>query len=264
MNQVVSSLKKNPVTNDWILFVSSLSSNNLSRFTLGDSLGNAPTFIDNFILKPTAVEFRDITIVRDCEAIFGYGVYKQTNDIVKFTFENNDLTGNYENIETLPDVSALTIQPHGMSLPVGASDSSNERVVFLTDVTRGVIRVKFEGCSLASPGIFTSFAPPPAVFTQTRSFVVSLTGNPGLPDENLICKNVTVIECATGIENDNPEKISSANQLEFYDLSGKMILKSSPEQEQASLHQLQDGIYIEVYLKENNILSHREIFHACN
>jgi hypothetical protein len=246
-------LKRNTLNGDWILFVSNLFGDSLSRFNFGTTLSNSPIFMDNTKLKDTANEFRDVTIMESCNELKGFGVYKNSNTIVQFEFAGNDISGAYTNIVRMDSFAAYTNQPHGLTLPQLASDSSNDKVIFITDVSSRLVRLDFPGCTNSSIPVSNNYNPPLISFDSIGTYTITLIYNQGQPDQITFCKDVQVVIC-TGT-NDMLYKNEIPDEVIVYDLIGRKIFNSNystfVEAKKSNSLYIDGGFYLATYLKNH-------------
>ncbi len=255
-------LKKNSLNANWILFVSNLFSDSLTRFNIGNSLSNAPIFMDNFILNDSANEFRDVTIMESCSELKGFGVYKASNTVVQFEFVGNDISGAYTNLTKIDSFTAYTNQPHGLTLPQLASGTSNDKVIFITDVSSRLVRLDFPGCNTSSIPTFNGYNPPQISFDSIGTYTITLIYNQGQPNQITFCKDIQVVSCV-GIDDVIGTSIQP-DEVIIYDVVGQQVYAATfskylQSKKENSLN-LNTGLYLAVYLKAKQKIGVNKIF----
>jgi gliding motility-associated-like protein len=192
----VSSISIKKIRNNWIMFVTNIYTaptfaNSIVKFNFGSSLTNTP-IVNNLgsfqMTNPIVGQY-----FIDC------GVEKllviensPTNKITELVFPNNiennlvysNKFGNYSNLGFSGKNSEIFL-------------TSTNKKVFLTQsgTNNSLIRIEFDKCNNAGIPRSTTYNPPTFKLDTAGIYVVSLTIDKGLPTENEICKEISVLNC---------------------------------------------------------------------
>lgn len=171
----------------WIMFVSNYSSHEITVLDFGNSLTNNPS--ERSIGNPDFLYYPfDLTILRDCERIFGF-VLNRLGDIVRMEFNNG--------IDSIPDFTSLgdagnLYNPQGISDVFRVGDTL---FAFVANIdNNSITRLYFPGCNNASIASSTDRDPPPITYNAPGNYNISLVINEGLPDQENYCRNITVFD----------------------------------------------------------------------
>lgn len=181
-----------PICEDdnWYIFISNKKGDNISRLDFEESLLNNPlgTSIggEEYLDEPF-----DITIIRDCERTYGF-VLNNYNDIVRLEFENG--------LGDMPTYNSLGVigefdNPHGISDIFRIGD---DLYVFVANSGKSstISRIRFDGCTNASPASSTEKNPPPVTYDQTGIYNINLVINEGTAEQINYCLDVVVLDSA--------------------------------------------------------------------
>jgi gliding motility-associated-like protein len=194
-------------TNDFHIFVTNRNSHSISRIDFGNSLANTPTGVNLPIAGSNFNWPRDITVIKDCEKVFGFVVNEGSNSIVRLDFNNNDL---------LATPTATNLGNIGnFSFPCSLSEifrTGNSANIFVPNITSNSIsRITFNNCSNASIPSYIGNTPPAFQYDQPGTYNVSLFVDEGLPTQAVICKQIVVKDCGnmiSGVINDYTEVLA--------------------------------------------------------
>lgn len=175
---------------NWYVFITNFGSHTISRLDFPGSLLNAPTSTNIGGSGDLYSPF-DLTIIRDCEQIYGFVANHYANELIRLQF-----TGGITSIpvfESLGNVGNL-YHPHGISNVF----RENDRLYLLIgNINNTLTRLDFQPCSNASLAYSTVRDPPKVTYNSPGIYNVSLVLNEGLPTQETVCKDVIVF--------DNPE-----------------------------------------------------------
>jgi gliding motility-associated-like protein len=173
---------------NWSVFVVNKNSNSLSRLDFGSSLLNTPTGVDLGNIGSTMDAPRSITIIRDCDQVFGFLVNEIPDDIVRLTFPAG-LLGKPSAV-SLGNIANFSF-PHHISELFRVGDSL---YTFIMNVNNSTIsRLCFASCNNSSIASSNLRNPPLYSYNAPGIYNVSLVVNEGMPSQSNICKEVTVI-----------------------------------------------------------------------
>lgn len=171
----------------WYLFVSNNSSHEITRLEFGPSLSGYPTPANigdpNFLAFPF-----DLTILRDCEGLFGF-VLNRFNDIVRMEFN--------QGIDQPPEFVSLGDQgilynPHGISDVFRVGDTLYTFVANIDNST--ITKLYFPGCDNASISSSTERDPPAISYDAPGNYNIQLVLDEGTPQQENYCRNLVVLE----------------------------------------------------------------------
>jgi gliding motility-associated-like protein len=175
------------INGNWYMFVSNYGSHEITALDFGNSLLNIPSERNigstDYLYYPF-----DVTILRDCERIFGF-VLNRLGDIVRMDFNNG--------VDSLPDFTSLG-EVGNLYNPQGISDVfrvGDTLYAFVANIdNNSITRLYFPGCDNASISSSTDREPPPITYNSPGNYNISLVINEGLPDQENYCQNITVLE----------------------------------------------------------------------
>jgi gliding motility-associated-like protein len=175
------------INGNWYMFVSNYGSHEIIALDFGNSLLNIPSERDignnNYLYYPF-----DLTILRDCERIFGF-VLNRLGDIVRMDFNNG--------ADNLPDFTSLG-EVGNLYNPQGISDVfrvGDTLYAFVANIdNNSITRLYFPGCNNAFISSSTDRDPPPIIYNSPGNYNISLVINEGRPDQENYCQNITVFE----------------------------------------------------------------------
>jgi PKD repeat protein len=172
----------------WYLFVTSQNNSTLSRLNFGNSLLNTPTGVNLGNINGTLNDPRSITIIRDCDEVYGFVVNRITNDIVRLTYPNG-LSSTPTGF-SLGNIANFSF-PHHISELFRVGDSL---FAFIMNVNSSTIsRICFPSCNNSSLPSSNLQNPPAFSYSTPGAYNVSLVVDEGLPSQSNICKNIAVI-----------------------------------------------------------------------
>lgn len=177
-----------PVNADgnWYLFITNFGTNSLTRLEFPNSLGNTSPMATQFTnLQGLQYPF-DLSLIRDCGKYFGF-LINQYGDACRLDFPTG--LDNDPAISSLGKIGGLA-SPHGISDVYREGDTIYLYVANLSGST--LSRLYYPTCT--APTMFTStqYQPPKFAYRWEGNFNIQLVINKGLPDEQALCKNVTV------------------------------------------------------------------------
>jgi gliding motility-associated-like protein len=175
-------------TNNFHLYITNRNSNTISRLDFGSSLGNIPTGIN---LGNPGNNFswpRDITVIKDCDKIFGFVVNEATNVITRLDFNNDFLA--VPSTTDIGNVGNLNF-PCSFSEIFRTGDAVN---FFIPNITSNSIsRITFNNCSSSTIPSYSGTTPPPFQYNQPGEYNISLFADDGLATQTVICKKIVVV-----------------------------------------------------------------------
>lgn len=174
------------IEGNWHLFISNYEGHQITRLDFGSSITSTPTGTNigdpEFLYYPF-----DMTIIRDCERIYGF-VLNRFNDIVRMEFN--------QGIDAPPDFTSLgeignLYNPHGISDVFRVGDTL---YTFVANIDNSSItRLYFPGCNNANPASSTDRDPPPVVYNQPGTYNISLALDEGTENQDNYCKDIVVL-----------------------------------------------------------------------
>ncbi len=173
--------------NTWLVFVTNFNSHTISRISFGNSLMNTPEGV-NLGGSGTLASPFDITMIHDCEMIFGIVVNHYISEVVRIDFGDNIMTN--PSFQPIGNIGGM-YQPHGLSEVFRENDTL---FVLTANINNTLTRIFFPPCNNASLASSTRRNPPKVTYNRPGIYNVSLTLDEGLPTEQVLCKNVVVFE----------------------------------------------------------------------
>jgi gliding motility-associated-like protein len=171
----------------WIVFTTNFHSNTLSRIDFGASLQNTPSGVNIGGSNTLSSPF-DLTMIRDCERIFGLVVNHYTSELVRIDFGDNIMAEPvYQNVGNIGDMH----QPHGLS---DVFRDKDVLYVLTANINNTITRMYFPPCDNASIASSTDRNPPRVTYNQPGEYNVSLMIDEGLPTQEVICKRIVVFD----------------------------------------------------------------------
>ena len=172
---------------NWLVFVTNFGSNTLSRLDFDTSLQNTPSGL-NIGGSGTLSSPFDLTMIRDCERIFGLVVNHYVSELVRIDFGDNILSQPV--FRNVGNIGAM-YQPHGLSEVFRDKDVL---YVLTANINNTLTRMYFPPCDNASLSSSTLRNPPRLTYNQPGEYNVSLMIDEGLPTQEVMCKNITVFD----------------------------------------------------------------------
>jgi gliding motility-associated-like protein len=171
---------------NWFAFIANRLTNSLTRLSFGTSLMNTPTGV-NIGNPQNSLDYpRDISLFATCDAVYGFVVNENSNDLVKLNF-GTDPTTAAPQATNLGNIGSLAF-PHSISdfFRVG-----NDIYAFIPNVnTNTLTRIRFAGCQDINGSTLTN--PPPVTYTQAGNYNINLLVDLGLPTQTSFCRQITV------------------------------------------------------------------------
>ncbi|MBN1415172.1 MAG: T9SS type B sorting domain-containing protein [Bacteroidales bacterium] len=176
-----------PENGSWVMFVTNFGSHTLSRIDFGTSLMNSPSGV-NLGGEGTLSSPFDLTMIRDCERIFGLVVNHYQSELVRIDFGDNLYAEPvYQNLGNIGDM----YQPHGLSEVF----RDNDVIYVLTaNINNTLTRMYFLPCDNASQSSSTDRNPPRISYNQPGEYNITLMLDEGLPTQEVLCKNIIVFD----------------------------------------------------------------------
>ncbi len=174
---------------DWHLFVCNAITSSLVRLDFGPSLTNAsPTSVDLGDFGGLLTTPRDISIIQDCDAWYGFVTNELTNSMVRLEF-NGSLTA----VPTASDLGNFG----GFDGPIYLTHfkRSRDNVFAFTanNTSNSLSRIEFNSCLVPDIPASTFRTPPPVTYDVPGIYNVYLIIDEGLPTMQVECKQITVI-----------------------------------------------------------------------
>lgn len=178
-----------PVFDDgnWYVFITNFGSHTLSRLDFTTSLLSNPSGA-NIGGSGNLYSPFDLTIIRDCEQIYGFVVNHYANELIRFRF-----TGGIAGapvFESLGNVGDL-YHPHGISNVFRENDML---YMLIGNINNSITRLYFQPCSNASLAYSADRDPPKVTYNSPGIYNVSLVLDEGLPTQETVCKDVVVFD----------------------------------------------------------------------
>ncbi|MBL7740053.1 MAG: gliding motility-associated C-terminal domain-containing protein [Chitinophagaceae bacterium] len=174
--------------NNYHVFITNRNSNSISRLDFGTSIANTPTGLN---LGNPGSNFnwpRDITVIRDCDKVFGFVTNEATNAVTRLDFNNNLLS--VPATSNLGNIGALNF-PSSISEIFRTGDAVN---FFAPNVnSNSVSRLTFNNCTNSSIPSHSGPTPLPVQYSQPGTYNISLFIDEGLSTQSSICKQIVVI-----------------------------------------------------------------------
>ncbi|MDP4263903.1 MAG: PKD domain-containing protein [Bacteroidota bacterium] len=192
--------------NNYHLFIANRNSNSISRLDFGTSVANLPTGVNlgnpgNHLNTP-----RDITVIKDCDKVFGFVTNEVTNAVTRLDFNNNILSvpattdlGNVGNLSFPASISKIFRTGDAVNFFSGNVNSNS------------ISRITFNNCSASSIPSYIGPTPPPFQYSQPGEYNISLFVDEGLATQSVVCKKIVVRDCGralSGIINDYTEVLA--------------------------------------------------------
>lgn len=176
------------VDNNYHLFVANRNSSSIARIDFSTSLANTPTAVNLGNLGGTISQPRDITVIRDCDRIFGFATNEGNNSVTRLDFETITSIPSGTNLGTVGGINF----PHSISEIFRTGDAVN---FFVPNVNSSTVsRFSFTNCNNSSIPSHNGPTPPPFQYSQPGTYNISLFVDDGLPTQNVLCKKIVVIE----------------------------------------------------------------------
>ena len=172
---------------NWYAFLTNFGNGTLTRLDFSNSLLNTPAGYNLGDLAELDSPF-DLTIIRDCEEIYGFVANHYGNEIIKLEFASG-IAGIPE-AESLGNIGNL-YHPHGMSNVFREND---KLYLLVGNVTNSITKLYFQPCNNASPAYSTQRNPPKVTYNSPGVYNVSLVLDEGLPTQSTVCKDVIVFD----------------------------------------------------------------------
>jgi uncharacterized protein (TIGR02145 family) len=172
----------------WYLLITA-GGNTLSRMAFGNSLLNTPT--GENLGNPGGFNNQiALTILRDCEATYGYYCnYIVNGQLGKLNFPSG-VAG--------PVTGQLLGNIGNLNRPAMFSEifrSNDTLYAYITNRGNGTLtRLTFPPCNNASVGSSTLFTPPSFSYNSTGTYNIRLIVDEGTPTQGTLCKSIVVID----------------------------------------------------------------------
>lgn len=172
---------------NWLVFVTNFGSNTLSRLDFGSSLQNIPSGV-NLDGSGTLSSPFDLTMIRDCDRIFGLAVNHYASELVRIDFGNTIFAEPvYQNVGNIGDMH----QPHGLSDVFRDKDVV---YVLTANINNTITRMYFPPCDNASIPSSADRNPPRITYNEPGEYNISLMIDEGLPTQEVLCKEIIVFD----------------------------------------------------------------------
>jgi gliding motility-associated-like protein len=152
------------------------------------SLANSPTGVNLGNPGNNFAQPRDITVINDCDNIFGFVTNEGTNTITRLDFNNGFLAAPVTT--DIGNIGSLSF-PHSISEVYRTGDAVNFMIPNVS--SNSVTRLSFANCSASSIPSFSGITPPTFTYNQPGTYNISLFVDDGLPTQNVFCKNIVVL-----------------------------------------------------------------------
>ncbi|MBN2613007.1 MAG: T9SS type B sorting domain-containing protein [Bacteroidales bacterium] len=172
---------------NWYAFVTNFGSGTLTRLDFNNSPMNTPTGTNLGSLGELQSPF-DLTLIRDCEQIYGWVANHYTNELIRLQF-SGAITA-VPQAESIGNIGNL-YQPHGMSNVFRENDML---YLLVGNISNSVSRFHFQPCSNASLPFSADRNPPKVTYDSPGIYNVSLTIDEGLPTQSVFCKDVVAFD----------------------------------------------------------------------
>ena len=175
---------------NWHVFVASRDNNSVVRLDFGSSLLNTPTGINLGNVGGLDLP-RDISIIKDCDDIFGFVVNQGNSQIVKLDFSGG-ITSSISGT-SLGNIGSFSF-PHTLSDVFRVDDGVYIMVANVNNNT--LSRLVFSNCTNSSIPSSTAVNPPPFSYDTPGTYNVSLFVDDALATKSIKCKPVVVVNKA--------------------------------------------------------------------
>lgn len=173
---------------DWHLFEVNRLSQRLTRLDFGASLLNVP--VDNDLGNPGGFLNgpRDISVIKDCGAYYGYVTNELGNNMTLLTFNA---------VITAAPVATDLGNFAGLNAPRYLTrylrDRDNVYAYTTNNGSNSISRLEYNSCSAAAPPTSTLQTPPPVSYSTPGLYNVYFASDEGLPTMQVDCKLVRVL-----------------------------------------------------------------------
>ncbi len=172
---------------NWLVFVTNFGSHTISRLDFGNSLLHMPTGT-NIGGSGTLSSPFDLTMIRDCERIFGLAVNHYDGELVRLDFGDDIYAAPvFRNVGNIGGM----VQPHGLSEVFRDKDVL---YVLTANINNTLTRMYFPPCDNASLSSSTDRNPPRLTYNQPGEYNVSLMLDEGLPTQEVGCRHIVVFD----------------------------------------------------------------------
>lgn len=184
---------------DWYLFVCNAITSSVVRLDFGPSLTNAtPGSTDLGDFGGLLTTPRDISIIQDCGAWYGFVNNEGNNNMVRLEFQ-----GALNAVPTATDLGNFA----GFNAPLYLTQFKRSRDnVFAFTANNGsssLSRIEFNSCLVPDLNSSIFRTPPPITYDVPGVYNVYLAIDEGLPSMQVVCKQITVLpEPILAIHND--------------------------------------------------------------
>lgn len=174
---------------NWFLFVVNRQSEKLSRLDFGPSLlNNTPADNDLGNTGGLLNGPRDISIIRDCGAWYGYITNEKNNTLTLLTFNGS---------VTAPIIASDLGNFAGFNGPSFLTrflrDRDNVFAYTTNNTSNAISRLEYNSCSASAPPYSTLQTPPPVSYSAPGLYNVYFAADEGLPTMKVDCKLIRVI-----------------------------------------------------------------------
>lgn len=173
---------------NWYLFVVNRVSQAISRLNFGNSLLNPPVDLNLGGFAGALNGPRDITIIRDCDAYYGYVSNESGSDIVLLNFGNSIAT---------PPIASNLGNFAGFSGPRFFTrflrDKDNVFCFTANNNDNSISRIEYNSCTASTIQSSTLQTPPAYTYTTPGTYNVYFVADEGLPTMQVACKQITVL-----------------------------------------------------------------------
>lgn len=173
--------------NNWHLFVTNKTSQDIIHLTFGNTLENTPFAINLGTMGGRLKIPTGLAIAKTCDAYYGFVTNQGTSGLVLLKWENVSIAAppvpvNYGNIAGFD-------QPISLS---GLMEDSGTVHLFAGNTASNLSKMQFASCTVSS--IPSSDMPNPTVaYSQPGLYTIFLTVNQGLPNEMNDCHQILVV-----------------------------------------------------------------------
>jgi gliding motility-associated-like protein len=182
-------------------FVTNRNSHSITRLDFGTSPANSPVGTNLGNIGGRFTLPRDITVIRDCDRIFGF-VVNEANKITRLDFTTLTSIPVATDLFNLGNLNF----PSCISEVFRTGDAVN---FFCPNVnSNSISKLTFNNCTSSSIPSYIGTTPPPFQYSQPGVYNVSLFVDEGMATKSVLCKQIIVKDCGrelSGVVNDYTE-----------------------------------------------------------
>jgi hypothetical protein len=173
----------------WHYFVTNEANNSLNRYDMGSSLETAvPSLYPLNTLGGNVVKPSGITLLRDCDSIFGFITNRSNHSFIRFDLKS--VTDPNPNSVTFGNPASALLAPVGLSSFIRQRDNI---YAFTLNSDSSLAHFRVPQCNNATVQSSVDKMPPSYTYDTAGVYNVYYAINEGTPDMQVQCKLITVI-----------------------------------------------------------------------